>query len=70
MESIKEIVSILESSGPYAILVFLGMAYWRQQQYIAALHSKILDSSEKNAVAMTAMEKAVESLTVLIQKLL
>jgi hypothetical protein len=59
---IQKLVDVLTAGGPYAILVFLGIAYWRKDLYIATLHKSILDASLQNVQAITAMKAAIDGL--------
>ena len=62
VDEFAQVISLLQTSGPFAILVFLGYAYWKQNSYIQKLHSQILESSIANVQAMTEMSKAIDGL--------
>lgn len=59
---IKALVEVLATGGPYAVIVFLGLAYWSQQKYIRDLHQKLIDMSTSQVQAMGALKTSVDGL--------
>jgi hypothetical protein len=59
---IQALVDILRTGGPFAVLVFLGLAYWKKDQYVVQLHRQILDTTVQNVQAITAMKEAIGGL--------
>lgn len=63
----------LQSFGPYAIVVFLGIAYWRKDKQITDLMDKLSKLIQDKTVADTKLELALTGLrdvvTVLINKM-
>jgi len=59
---LRDLVEVLKTGGPYALVIFLGFAYWMKDKYICRLHARLMDMSVQNAQAMEAMRGAIDSL--------
>ena len=67
MEMFKTAVELLQTSGPYAILVFLGYAYWHKDQQLSTLYRELIGMIESQTQASTKMEAALLGLRDIIQ---
>ncbi len=69
VENFQTVVTVLQTGGPWAIMVIVGAMYWKKDQYINRLHQMILDGSIKQTEAMLAMKTAIDGLKDLLKEL-
>lgn len=62
MEVIKSAVDLLQTGGPYAIVVFLAVAYYRKDQQLTNLYRELIGMVEGQTSAATKMESALVGL--------
>lgn len=67
MEMFKTAVDLLQTSGPYAIVVFLAYAYWRKDQQLSELYRELIGIVEGQTSAATKMEAALLGLRDVVQ---
>lgn len=61
-EEVKGLVDVLATGGPYAIMVFLGWAYWSERAYTRELHQELLKLATGQVAAMGALKTSVDGL--------
>lgn len=62
MELFASTVGILQTGGPYAIVVFLGWAYFKKDSQLTSLYRELITLVESQATSATKMESALLSL--------
>lgn len=60
--SLIDATKLLESFGPYAIVVFLGFAYWKKDRQHIELMSKMSSIIEEKTISDTKLESALSGL--------
>lgn len=59
---VSEAIRALETFGPYAIVVFLGIAYMRKDKQYSELTAKVTTLIEQKTIADTKLESAISGL--------
>lgn len=62
-EWLTSIVDVLKTGGPWAILVILGLAYWKKDQECTSAYLLMKDLSVAQTAAMTKLKDAISQLT-------
>jgi len=57
-----EAIKVLETYGPYAIIVFLAMAYWRKDKQYSELLQHLVKLIEEKTKTDTKLESALNGL--------
>ena len=70
MDPLPSAAQFLEAFGPYAIVVFLGWAYWQKDKQIHELHERVLSMAEEQTETSAKMESALNGLKEVIRTVL
>ena len=64
------LITALETGGPYAIIVFLGIAYYRKDKQYSELMMDMMDVIDKNTSSNTKLETTLSNLRDVIMVLI
>jgi len=65
--TISSLAELMSASGPYGLLALISIFFWRKDKEIKEMHERLLETSERQTIAMIKVEAALQALRTAIE---